>query len=119
MTKFVLTIYNADGSTYWVENFETKLALNTWLKEEQSRPYWKKDFKVEVTDNTEAIEKARAELNAENEALELARAKSRADAKLAVKAFKDKPSKNVADVVKLLEALVDMLDLKPDDTAKG
>lgn len=119
MTKFELTIKNPDGSVYWTKDFNTRLELNTWLKEEQSRPYWKKDFAVEVIDNTEALDKIEADRQARIQAEDQAETKKRSDARAAVKVFKDKPSKTVADVVKLLEALVDMLDLKPDDTAKG
>lgn len=58
MTNFQLVIKNADGSPYWTEYFQTKKDLNIWLDEEKTRKYWRKDFIVEIVDNSEAVAKA-------------------------------------------------------------
>lgn len=123
MTKFELKIKNPDGSPYWLERFNSKADLNRWLKEEQTRPYWKKDFQVEVVDNTEALAKIEADARAAAEAEDQAQKKKRKEARQAVKAFREKPTKTVADLVKLLEALIEVIDLKAGDdeveTLKG
>lgn len=114
MSPFELIIKNADGSDYWVERFETKQGLNKWLREEQSRPYWKKDFQVEIVDNTEALAEIAKKAKEAAEAMENAQREKAIAIRAAVKAFKDKPSKTVADLAKLLDALLDHLDLKPE-----
>ena len=118
MNKFDLVIKYADGSPYWSIGFDTKSELNQWLKAEQAKFYWKKDFVVEITDNSKEIEAAEQQAAAAAEEREAAAKKLRGDARAAVKAFKDKPTKTVADVVKLLEVLIDVLDLKPDAEAR-
>lgn len=115
MTKFNLFIKTAKGELYWTENFEDRKALDRWLAKAKTEPAWKKDFVVEIQDNTAAIEQFEAERKSRIEAEELAEKQKRQDARAAVKVFKEKPSKTVADVVKLLEVLIDVLDLKPDE----
>lgn len=107
MRKFELVIKNADGSVYWTEGFDSRLDLNTWLKEEKSRPYWKKNFVVEELDNSKAVEKAEA-------ATEAARAAFEEKAKLTreeIKAMVQKKPKTVAEAVALLEKIVEHLGL--------
>lgn len=49
---FTLVVKNPSGQVYVTETFETKEALDKWLAVEQSRPYWQKDFQVEIIDKT-------------------------------------------------------------------
>jgi hypothetical protein len=49
---FKLNIYNPDLSLYWTESFNSLNALNKWLQEEQTRPYWKPGFTTEIIDQT-------------------------------------------------------------------
>lgn len=48
----VLTILKADGSTYWVEHFNTMADANRWIAEEQTRPYWDATWTYTIVDNT-------------------------------------------------------------------
>lgn len=48
----VLTISRADGSTYWVEHFNTIADANRWIAEEQTRPYWDATWTYTILDNT-------------------------------------------------------------------
>lgn len=114
MRLFELIIKNEDDSVYWRESFDSKIDLNKWLREEQARPYWKKTFKVEIVDNTEAIALQEKQVQEAREAAEAAEREKRIAIRAAVKAFKDKPTKTVADLAKLLDALLDHLDLKPE-----
>jgi hypothetical protein len=49
---FELTIKNKDGSTYWVERFNSQTEAEKWLATEQTRKYWKEDFSWEIVDKT-------------------------------------------------------------------
>lgn len=49
---FKLTIKKQDGSTYWVEHFNTQENLDRWLNEERSRLYWKQEYTTEIQDLT-------------------------------------------------------------------
>ena len=104
---FILTIKNDDESVYWREEFDTRLALNTWLKYEQSRPYWNKKFKTEVVDRT-------AEVQAERDKAEAYFQKELVDREAKKKEIRDaiaaKP-KTVADCIDLINKLVSYLDL--------
>jgi hypothetical protein len=39
-----LTIKRVDGSTYWVDHFNTQDECDKWLAEEQTRSYWDKSY---------------------------------------------------------------------------
>lgn len=59
---FTLIVKNPAGQIYVTETFESQEALNKWLLTEQSRPYWQKDFTVEVVDKSaEAQAQAQAQ----------------------------------------------------------
>lgn len=47
-----LTILNADGTTHWVEHFNDIDSCNNWLKEEQTRSYWKQDYTWQIVDES-------------------------------------------------------------------
>lgn len=47
-----LIIRHSDTSIYWQEYFNTLSDLQKWLKEEQTRPYWKQEYTTEIMDNT-------------------------------------------------------------------
>lgn len=49
---FKLTIRKQDGSTYWVEHFNTEAELHRWLDEEKTRPYWDRQYTTEIEDIT-------------------------------------------------------------------
>lgn len=105
-----INITDGKGKPYWTEYFQTRPEAARWLNTEQSRPYWQKDFSVEILDDTEEREKAQAEY-------ESAQKQKRDEARALIKAFKDKPSKTIADVVKVLQLVLQKLDLD-DDSAQ-
>ena len=112
MRAFQLIIYKKEnGAVYWTEGFDTEKDLKVWLKDEQSRPYWKKEFKVEVVDNTEAIKEADKKRAEELKAIEESEKQKRQETRALIKAFKEKPSKTIADVVKVLDLVLKKLDL--------
>lgn len=49
---FELIINKQDGSIYWRSFFNSVAALNQWLTDEQTRPYWKQSFTMQVVDHT-------------------------------------------------------------------
>jgi len=107
MRKFELTILKGDGEKYWFEGFDSERELTKWLEAEKSRPYWSKEFKVEIVDNSKIFEdKAKAEA----EAAEEARAE-RERVKAEFKEFREKPGKGIQDCVAMLEKLVDYFGL--------
>lgn len=114
MSPFELIIKNSDGSVYWTERFPTQDSLNKWLNDEQSRPYWKKDFQIEYVDNTEAIALKEKQLENERDAIENEQREKSIAMRAAVKTFRDKPSKTIADVAKLLDMIIDKLGLGDD-----
>ena len=59
-----LEILNADGSTYWVEHFNTIQDQVKWLLEEQTRSYYKAEFTTVVTDLTPVVDVALEARNA-------------------------------------------------------
>jgi hypothetical protein len=104
MRRFELNILHADGSKYWSEGFDSRLELNKWLNAEKTRTYWKKDFKIEIVDNSAAVDQVEKDQ------------KDRADKAIAdrkvitdrLAEFKAKPSKTPKDVA---DAVVDLLEL--------
>jgi hypothetical protein len=108
MTNFELIIKNPDGSKYWSEGFQTKIELNKWLKEEQSRPYWKKGFTFEIIDNTEAIKEIERERKEKQEAVfkEIERARGE------LKKFREIPSPDLSAVVAALNQVLDLLGIE-------
>lgn len=40
MQRLKLKIKKSDGSIYWTTYFSSMDALNAWVAEEQTRPYW-------------------------------------------------------------------------------
>jgi hypothetical protein len=48
-----LTIFKPDGSVYWVEHFNSLGAGETWLSEEQTRPYWNDSYTWAFVDHTQ------------------------------------------------------------------
>lgn len=48
----VLRIFNTDQTLYWTAHFNSKKECDAWLAEEQTRPYWKIGFTVDIEDNT-------------------------------------------------------------------
>jgi hypothetical protein len=57
----ILNIYNEDGSLYWKAHFNNEEDLARWLEEEKTRPYWNKNFKIDIEEikllSKEEIEK--------------------------------------------------------------
>ena len=43
-----LTIYREDGSVYWIENANDLSALERWLDEEKTRPYWEPTYTTAI-----------------------------------------------------------------------
>lgn len=110
MRNFELIIKHPDGQVYWKENFDTKVELNRWLANEKLQPYWKKDFIVEVVDNSAAVE-------AEKKRIENEIKQEQQKVQDRIEAIKDdlkKKPKTIAEVVLLLEKIAEHLgiDLK-------
>lgn len=51
-----LTIFKKDGSVYWVEHFNSKAEADKWIAEEKTRPYYGKDWTVEIVEPAPASE---------------------------------------------------------------
>ena len=66
---FKLEILRSDKSHYWTEFFQSLEALDNWLKEEKTRPYWKEDFETSVTDISPPPRKS-DEIESEKEKME-------------------------------------------------
>lgn len=47
-----IKILRSDGSSYWVEHFNTSAEADAWLAQEKTRPYWDQVYTHSVTDNT-------------------------------------------------------------------
>ncbi|MCK4609472.1 MAG: hypothetical protein KAT71_08315 [Gammaproteobacteria bacterium] len=45
---YKLEIKRQDGSTYWIEYFNTQADADSWLAKEQTRKYWSQDFSSSV-----------------------------------------------------------------------
>lgn len=110
MQKFELVIIQPDGKTYWTEGFDSKKELNAWLKEEQARPYWKKDFSTEIRDNTKAI-KAEEDARKAFEKTESDRQKTVRDE---LKALRKKQNLTLAEVKAGFDRILDLLGVVPD-----
>lgn len=100
---YVVTIKNTDQSLYWKEEFYDKATGDKWLNEEKSRPYWIKDFIVEILDDSQ---KEVDRINAENAALAANESARRARIQQ-IKSLKEKPSKNQKDLEEILGLLID------------
>jgi len=105
-----LKIKKANGEIYWVENFNTKKECDKWLAEEKTRPYWKKDFTFEIEDKTEEINNAQIAGKAlfEQKRLSLETAKD------SLKKLKKDKLKTVADCIKAIEGIMDVLGIDDD-----
>lgn len=103
LQPITLLIKYAEGSLYWREYFDSIEACNHWLDEEKTRPYWKKDFVIEIDDNTVALKEAER-LSKEAFQQALALRKQKLDA---IKALKDKPAKSAKDIEDLLVLLAE------------
>lgn len=108
MTKFTLLIKNKDGSPYWTDYFETKADLNAWLAEEQKRPYWKKDFVVDVIDDSAAVEEIEKKAKENLEANQ----KKAADLQASIKDALQKKPKTIAECAAMLELICEHLGIK-------
>lgn len=100
--SFKLDIKNADGSTYWTENFPEKKDAESWIKEEKTRPYWVKEFTYKIEkeavssiDSAEFIEKI---------------LKKKEDAKKAIKKIDLSVDISKDDLKKIVKALIELLD---------
>ena len=62
MNRFEVVIKTQKGAVYWSEGFETKRELDKWLEAERSKKTWDEKFKVEIADNTAAVDEARKKL---------------------------------------------------------
>lgn len=51
-----LNITYADGKHYWTEYFNSMDECTKWLSEEETRPYWQKDFVTEIIDKTQEVQ---------------------------------------------------------------
>lgn len=100
---YVITIKNPDQSLYWKEEFYDKATGDQWLNEEKTRAYWKKDFIVEILDESQ---KEMDRINAEKAALAANEVVRRSRIQR-IKSLKDKPSKSAKDLEDLLNLLVD------------
>lgn len=96
-----LTILNADESLYWQMTTNTREECDAWLAEEQTRPYWKEDFIVQIDDQSAAAAAAAA---ANQTAMEqkIADYQSRSDALKVLKAKETLTSEEMTQCLKLI-----------------
>jgi hypothetical protein len=103
-----LIIKNPDGSVYFRMFFNSVAEKNAWLKEEQTRPYWKSDFQLEVINTIKEEQAKRDAIKKEFDDRE----EARKALKVILKDLKKSPPKTVADVNQVLLAIVDWLEVK-------
>jgi len=103
----IILIKNVDGSTYWTERFNSRADCDAWLSEEKTRPYWKKDFTVEIDDK----EKETLEEQKRNLEKIQARTKKAQEARLEVKELRKKKGRTAAENAALLDKLLDALGI--------
>lgn len=105
MRKFELKIFHADQTIYWEQGFDSEAELEKWLAEEQTRPYWRKDFIVEKTDNSLQVEQ---EKEAERVKAEEAFQKQ-VDLKAEILEIKNKKNKTLEDLSEGFEKLLELM----------
>jgi hypothetical protein len=49
------TLIYEDGSTWFVGTFSSQDALNNWVNEEKTRPYWQATTQVQVVDKSYTV----------------------------------------------------------------
>lgn len=102
-----LEIRNQDGSVYWTEPFNDQDACDQWLKEEQTRPYWKPTFTTNIINNSEE-ERLKQEA-AQKAAQE--RAAAQAAALESIRQGRARRNRSLAEVNDLLDQLINYLGL--------
>lgn len=60
-----LKILKPDDSIYWVAYFNSIVDCDEWLKEEKTRSYWQKGFRVDISDDSKARDTKEASAKAE------------------------------------------------------
>lgn len=103
----ILKILNADGSTYWTTVTNSKEESDKWLVEEQKRPYWKKEFTIEIEDKTEEYEEQVEEAKKKMEQA----IKDRSSRLTALLTLKKKQSLSSKETSECLSMILDHLEI--------
>lgn len=115
MARFELQIKNKKGVVIWTEPFDTRKELNRWLANADKKYSDQKEFKVDIIDNSEAIEREEQERKL---ALE-AEIKRNADARAVLSEFVKKDKVTVAEAFEALKLVIDRLGLGQPPPAEG
>lgn len=107
MNAFELKIYKPNGDLHWQMYFDTEKEMKNWIRDEESRPYWKKEFRLEIIDNREKI----AAYEKEKQAFALQLVDKKDKAQKALKAFKKKKDKTLEDCIDAIEKIAEYINM--------